>query len=277
MAWLYRSSALQRIGLLFSAGVGTGLSFAPFYLLPLLAISYPLLLLVVFKSKRYLEAFSYGWWFGFGQFFFGLIWIAEAFEVDDRYSGVVGYLAVGSLAAGLAIFSAIVTGGLWQLFKHKDTERYCLSRAFAFVALWGLSEWVRGHIFTGFPWNLVGYAWGFSDVMLQTVALWGIYGLGLFTLFLAAVPYVLIQNIRQGKSIRAVMVGSLFVLAAMGIYGTVQLSVPTEFRDDVTLRVVQANISQQDKWNPVKKAENFLKYLRMSKSPPQVGVTHVIW
>ncbi|MCF6197119.1 MAG: N-acetylmuramoyl-L-alanine amidase, partial [Emcibacter sp.] len=84
------------------AGGVTGFSFAPFYLFPLLAISFPLLLLALPRAGRLWTAYAYGWYFGFGQFFTGLIWIATAFEVDDRYPAVAGYLAVGALAIALA-------------------------------------------------------------------------------------------------------------------------------------------------------------------------------
>ncbi len=48
------------------------------------------------------------------------------------------------------------------------------------------AEWVRGHVFTGFPWNLSGYGWGASLAVLQSASLVGIYGLSLFTLALGA-------------------------------------------------------------------------------------------
>ena len=46
----------------------------------------------------------------------------------------------------------------------------------AFAALWSLSEYARGHLFTGFPWNLAGYGWAFSDSMSQSAAFIGICG-----------------------------------------------------------------------------------------------------
>ncbi|PCI49326.1 MAG: apolipoprotein N-acyltransferase [Alphaproteobacteria bacterium] len=272
--WLDRRTGLQRMGLMLLAGALTAFSFAPFYLLPVLAISYPLLLLTLFKSRRFLEAFSFGWWFGFGQFFIGLIWLASAFEVDDRYPGWTGYLAVAALATMLALFSGLVTGVLWRMYKARDPQKHALSITVFFVVLWNLAEWARGSIFTGFPWNLSGYAWGFSDVMLQTTAIWGIYGLGLLTIFLALIPYLLIQM--TGK--RNIIIGiGLLIIGAMAAYGMKQLSEPTKFRDDVTLKIIQANINQKDKWDPQKKADNFLKHLRMSKSRPEEGITHVIW
>lgn len=272
--WIDRRTDLQRMGLLLMAGVLTGFSFAPFYLFPLLAISYPLLLLVLFKSHRLSEAFSFGWWFGFGQFFIGLIWLASAFEVDDRYPGWTGYLAVAGLSVMLALFAGLVTGVLWQLHKGKDPEKYTLLITVSFVVFWNLAEWVRGNIFTGFPWNLTGYTWGFSDVMLQTTAIWGIYGLGIPTLFLALIPYLLIQ---MPDKRNIIIGGGGLIIGAMIIYGMMQLSEPTEFRDDMKLKIIQANISQKDKWDPVKKTDNFIKHLEMSRSRPEEGITHVIW
>ncbi len=273
--WLDRLRPVQMRGLLLLAGGVTGFSFAPFYLFPLLAISFPLLLLALPRAGRLWTAYAYGWYFGFGQFFTGLIWIATAFEVDDRYPATAGYLAVGGLAIVLAIFSGLATAAFWKSFHTKDPKKHALPMILSFVVIWSLSEWMRGHAFTGFPWNLTGYVWGFSDIMLQTTALWGIYGLGVFTLFLALIPYLLIQlPTKPGYRMMGVAV---IMVGGMAVYGVAQLSSSTQFNDQVKLKIIQANINQQDKWDPAKKADNFLKYLRMSKSPPAQGITHVIW
>ena len=39
------------------------------------------------------------------------------------------------------------------------------------AAAWTAFEWLRGWIFTGYPWNLIGYSWAFSDAMNQLAAL----------------------------------------------------------------------------------------------------------
>lgn len=274
LAWLDHRAAIHRMGLLMLAGGLTAFSFAPFYLFPLLAISYPLLLLILFKSQRFSEAFSLGWWFGFGQFFAGLIWIASAFAVDSRYPGWLGYITVAGLATVMALYSGLATAILWKLFDKKNPEKYAVPIVLSFTVLWTLAEWLRGHLFTGFPWNLAGYSWGFSDVMLQSTSIWGIYGLGLLTIFLSLIPYLLIQG--RGHPLYPLFAGAL-VVGGMIVYGMAQLSVPTQFRDDVRLKIVQTNISQKDKWDSEKRADNFIKYLDMSKSRPGEGITHIIW
>ena len=67
-----------------------------------------------------------------------------------------------------------------------------LARVFVFAVAWSAAEWVRGHVFTGLPWNLIGYVWsgGFPGALavLQTTAAVGIYGLGALTVLAASLP-----------------------------------------------------------------------------------------
>src|SRR5207237_8730521 len=69
------------------------------------------------------------------------------------------------------------------------------ARIFVFAVAWTIAEWVRGHAFTGLPWNLIGYAWsgGFpgATAMLQSVAAIGIYGLSFLTVLAASLPALL--------------------------------------------------------------------------------------
>ncbi len=278
LQWLDRRSSAQRIGLMLLAGMLTGFSFAPFYAFPLLGISFPLLLLVLFRdARRFWDAFSFGWWFAFGQLFIGTIWIGDAFEVDGRYPGWVGYLSVACLAVLLAIYGGLATGLLWRLFHKKDHRRLALPIALSFVVLWNMAEWLRGHLFTGFPWNLAGYTWGFSDIMLQSAALWGIYGLGLVTIFWALAPYLLLHRAFAPKAVLGATGAAAVLFIGLAAYGVLQLAEPTRFNEAVKLKIVQANINQKDKWDPERKADNFIKHLQMSKSAPEEGITHVIW
>ena len=71
----------------------------------------------------------------------------------------------------------------WALAKLKFVG---VCRALAFALLWALAEWLRGHVLTGFPWNLIGYAWFDWKPVLQSVSVFGIYGLSLLTALAAA-------------------------------------------------------------------------------------------
>lgn len=277
LGWLTQRPLYQSVGILLLLGGLSGFAFAPFYLFPVLAISYPILLILLFTQKNIWGAIFFGWCFAFAQMFTGISWIAAAFEVDDRYWVGVGYLSVAGLSMLLALYSGLALGALHWLFRSRNPKYNSLSIMISFAVLWSLAEWARGHFFTGFPWNLTGYIWGFSDVMLQTTSLWGIYSLGLITLFLAAIPFGMIQSRDNKKAVYGGAFVALIIISSMGLYGTVQLSQPTTFHEDVKLKIVQANINQEDKWDPDKKTDNFIKYLDMSRSRPEEGITHVIW
>lgn len=214
------------------------------------------------------QSFVYGWYFGFGQFYGGFYWIGHAFITQDDVAGWVGFVAVGFLAGGMAIYTGLVT--LLVRYLHRKGTFNQVSVILSFVILWNVAEWLRGHLFTGFPWNLSGYVWGFSDIMLQSTALYGIYGLGVVTIFLSLTP--LLPCIWQKAMALCIPLTILFV------YGFYRLPDDIAYHDDVRLRVVQPNISQNDKWDSAKKADNFLKYMAMSSAgEEQEKPTHVIW
>ena len=88
--------------------------------------------------------------------------------------------AMALLAAGMALFpaaAAVIARRFWTTGP---------SRIGVFTLAWVFIEWLRGWILTGFPWHLIGYAWGAVLPMMQSTALFGIYGLSLLTVLAAA-------------------------------------------------------------------------------------------
>lgn len=250
-------------------GVGTALAFAPFFLLPLLVVGFTGLVWLLDGARRATTAFLIGWCFGFGHFIVGLYWIGHAFLVDaERFAWLLPF-AISLLPTGLALFVGIVAlvvhqvgGGRWR-------------RVAALALAWTLAEWFRAHLFTGFPWNLVGYAWAFSDTMLQPAALLGVYGLSLLTVALAAAPATLAGGWRRSLP---VCLGLLAVLAAAGGYGQFRLSGPTPGDvQDIRLRIVQPNVAQRDKWRPELRDGHLARLLELSTSTAAARPTHVIW
>ncbi len=217
-----------------------------------------------------------GWWFGVGHFASGLYWVAEALLVDaDSHAWLIPF-AVGGLAAGLGLFPALaaaltrmVVGAGWAVGA---------GRVLAFAGLWTLVEWVRGWIFTGFPWHLVGTAWSGVDAMLQPAALFGIWGLSLLTVAAAAAPACL----ADGRRGHAVLAGSALALALAWTGGLVRLAAAPDADTvpGVRLRLVQASIPQRLKWLPELRAQHLATHVTLSLRPPVPGApapTHVIW
>lgn len=214
-----------------------------------------------------------GWCFGFGYFLAGLWWIGNAFLVDaDQFAWLLPF-AVVLLPAGLAFFPA-AGFALARLIWSRGN-----ARILAFAAAMTASEWLRGHILTGFPWNLFGYALAEEIHLAQSLSLVGIYGLTLLALLLFSTPVALARN--GGWRWPAL---SAVLLVAMAAFGVWRLGhIPTGFVDGVQLRIMQPDLPQDAKFNPSLRNEVLTRYLALSRRPATDGsdglakVTHLIW
>lgn len=258
-----------------AAGLGVVATFSapPAYALPVLLIAFPGLIWILDGVSGRRAAFLVGWAFGFGFFVPGLYWIAFALTVDLASFFWLIPFAVAGLPALLAVFTGGATLALHMLSLSG------VSRVLAFAALWGLAEWLRGNVLTGFPWQLVGYGWVAWGPVLQSVSVIGMYGLSLLTVLAATLPAAMIDPDRREWS-RAGIAASLAALvgfAAIAGAGAVRLTDRVDDVPGVRLRLVQPNIAQTDKWDPALAPQNFLLHLELSRRLGPAPVTHVIW
>src|SRR5262249_4717692 len=150
------------------------------------------------------------------------------------------------------------------------------SRVIALAASLTISEWLRGHALTGFPWNAFGYALSEPLALAQTASLVGIWGLTFLSVAIFASPAALIARRSRGQRPWIAPVSALAVLVAMGIFGAVRLSqAPTRTVPNIKLRIMQPNLQQDVKFNYAAKAEVMSKYLTLSdraSGPESTGV-----
>jgi len=206
-------------------------------------------------------AFLYGWLFGFGYFVSSLWWIANALLVPGNDFLWVWPLAVAGLPAGLAFFPALAC-----VCINRCSDMRALPGFLFFVSLMALAEWLRGHIFTGFPWNLYAYGWSGWDGMIQNLAWGGPYMLTLLTVFWAALPGFLYRSEATTKHRAVIASSAIVIFAVCFLYGHFRLITPDVQNNDTALqiKIVQPNILQEDKWNPEKAGENLHKLLSLS-------------
>ena len=212
------------------------------------------------------------WYFGLGQFLAGMYWIAFAFiERGSEFIWMIPF-AVFFLAAGLALFW-LLAGAVAMRFWSKD-----VSRILVFVCCFFAAEWLRGHAFTGLPWNHPGLIWPAGEAISQIASLIGAWGLALFTLFLLAAPAALTSS-RYGLLARAMPLAlAVILLGTLFIAGSIRLE-KTEiaFVEGVKLRVIQAQIDQSEKWDPKNKQKIIDHYLDLSSKDGLENITHIIW
>ena len=149
----------------------------------------------------------------------------------------------------------------------------------AFATLWTLAEWARGAVpLGGFPWNLVGYTWAFSDELIQVASVVGVFGLSGWTIFAAALPGSLIVGFasRLQASAWAGVVIAVFGLA--WLFGSDRLGNDSQTMvANVTLRLVQANVLQGEKQDPNLSRQRLLDHIELSRTHSDHPITHIIW
>lgn len=231
----------------------------PYGLWPLLLAGFGLFYILL-ADERGLRAAALGWCFGFGYFGAGLTWIANALLVPGNDYAWVYPLAIAGLPALLAFFTAFAA---W-LARYKQPDAATIGGWLWFCAAIGIGEFLRGHVFTGYPWNMYGYAWAGFLPVAQVAALGGSYLLTLVTILWAAVPGYALLAPRAAALRVAVLAFVSFGLVVAA--GAVRLDLnQTILREDIVVRAVQPNIAQEDKWNPRKAPENFGKHLLLSQ------------
>ncbi|MBP2300339.1 apolipoprotein N-acyltransferase [Azospirillum picis] len=252
-----------------AAALGGLATFAlpPADLLPVLLVAFPGLIWLLDGVRTRKGAFAVGWFFGFGHHLLGLYWVSAALFTDiERF-----WWALPLSAAGLPVLMAMFCGGATLTF-HLLRRRGIgagLARPLLFAACWCLWEWLRGHVFTGFPWNLIGYGWVGVLPVLQTASLVGIYGLTLVTVLVASLPAALPDPDTTRRRAWTGFATGLALLAVLGGWGAWRLAgAVDEPVPGLRLRLVQAAIDQRLKWAPSERMQNFQSHLALSAAPP---------
>ncbi len=215
---------------------------------------------------RLWPAFFTGWLFGFGYFVAGLWWLGHALLIDaDEFAWALP-LAILGLPAFLAIFYGVAT--VLARILWSDGMGRIAALAFSF----GLLEWLRSFLFTGFPWNAIGYGAMPIPLMMQSAHLIGVLGVTVLAVFVFAAPALL--GTRQG---RLPGIGLAIVIAAAHVgYGYYALNLPdapaASGKATPVVRIVQPSIDQQTKMDTdADRTAIFDKHLALSVQPPANG------
>jgi apolipoprotein N-acyltransferase len=277
-AWASEARGWPRCLMALLLGALAAAALPPVDLVPLVVVSFSGLIWLAEGCRRKRDAFALGWSFGFGFFVAGLYWVAISIFTDIATFWWALPFAVAGLPAVLGVYT-----GLALLLYHVVAPRGA-GRAFALGVAWTGAEWLRGHLLTGFPWNLAGYVWsgGFpgAGAVLQSTSVIGIYGLGLVTVILAGLPASLgdppLGPVRLRRAVPVLV--ALLIAAAIGAAGALRLAGATDtLVPDVRLRLVQPSIPQTLKWDPAAQRRNFERLLTLSRMPGADGVTDVLW
>ena len=269
LAWGWKRALIA-----LAAGAVSALAMAPFNAWPVLFVTFPVAVWLIDgaaagKRRGVPAAAMSGFWFGLGYFVPGLYWIGSAFLVDAPTFAWLMPFAVLGLPAYLALFPALGFA-LARLIWTRDA-----SRVLALAVSLTISEWLRGHVLSGFPWNAFGYALSEPLALAQTASLIGLWGMTFLSVAIFASPAVLIDGSSRGRKPWIAPVAALALLVAMGVYGAVRLSLQPTVLTAIKLRIMQPNLQQDVKFNYAAKAQVMQKYLALSdraSGPQSTGV-----
>ena len=269
-----------------------GIFFAPFLLGGLTILSFPpynitfinfftfsILLFLIFlikkrtqskyrkkKSTRYF--FYLGCAFGFGFFLFGNYWITISLTHDEMFTDLIP-LALILIPLFLSLFfglAVLLIGG----FAEKKITFVLL-----FSLVFSTFEFIRGIIFTGFPWNLISYSWSWSIETIQILSAIGTYSLSLISITFFSIPFLFFQK----KILKKNIFFLLFFIIIFGInysYGIMKLNkVNYNLDEKLNIKIISPNFSLKD-YNT--QSEEFqLKRLIKVSDPKEDEKTLFIW
>ena len=192
-------------------GALTTLSLPPYNYLFINFITLGFFFIYVFQKKKSANrkyAFSYGWFYGFGYFLTSLYWISISLTFDENFNFLIPFALI-LIPSFLAVFYGVATYCFF-LIKIKRP----VSNLFLFSLLFGLTEFLRGNVLTGFPWNLIAYSFSDNAEILQILSFIGTYGFNILCISFFTSPAIFI--LRENRA--EVLVCIFFLLSPIFLY-----------------------------------------------------------
>ncbi|MFA6123180.1 apolipoprotein N-acyltransferase [Sphingomonas sp.] len=235
-------------------GIAT-VGFAPLALWPVTLGCVAAWLWIVHAAPGIRAALWRGWLFGFAHFLIGNNWIAKAFTYQDAVPHALGWVAPGLMALYLGIFPMAAAGVAWRFRGARPDTAYVLS----FAAAWITTEYLRGTVFTGYPWNPLSEIWLPLPGLSHSAAWIGTYALSGLTVAIAGMGVGALHREWRGA---AMAIGGLIVI---GLIAPPVSVAPGPLAPRV--RVVQPDLDQEQRPRDDYAEANLAQLARLSGKP----------
>jgi apolipoprotein N-acyltransferase len=242
----------------FLSGAVAVFGFAPFGIFPLPIFALAMLFWLWSRAERPAQAAWLGFAFGMGLFCVGIHWIYVALHEYGYMHPILAAIATALFAAVNATLPALA-GYVQAKFKATTNVRILL----LMPAIWTLVEWLRGLLFTGFPWLSAGYSQVPNSPLAGYAPLLGVFGVSLVMAVSAGLLLVL-WNVRWGRQGKI----SLAVLLVLWVSGAALRSIEWTQAQGEPLKVslLQGNIAQDTKFAEEALISTLETYRRLAQS-----------
>lgn len=263
--------------LLLFAGAVHALSFAPG---PLPSWALPFIQLVCFafladsgfQAKCVRQAAWRGFVFGSASFTLGLYWLFISMHQYGGMPAPAAALGVLALSMAMAVYGALALGLVHWLRPRGHAVQgklgTLLLSAATFASAWTLFEWLRGTLFTGFPWLNIGYA-HVDGLLASWASLFGVYGVAWLAAFMAAALAVYARAREQGNDGKAAVVVALGLILAVAGVGLDKMQWSAPAGEPIIVRLVQGNVPQSQKFDPALMQQGIETYLQLAALAPK--------
>ncbi len=255
----------QRIIVAIAGAILVG-AFAPFSYWWLTLIC-PALLYVSIINRSALDAFLLSIIFGLFFFGFGVPWTFNSIHEFGHAPIFLSAFLASLLVIVLTLFPAFST---YIFCKLRCNAYFSFTSALAFSSLWALFEWLRSWIFTGFPWLLLGHA-HHSSPLQDVIPIFGTYG----ATWLALLVSCLVVVIALGKFRQKVLALISLALVALSLMVANQITWTQAEDEELSIALVQGNISQEMKWDRTNHPFIMSKYMQLSEDHLDADI--VVW
>ncbi|WP_208434973.1 apolipoprotein N-acyltransferase [Bartonella phoceensis] len=252
----------------FLCGALTSFALPPFYLTPLCFLTFPIFIILLDSihiiqnnKKRFLTyALSCGI-FGFSYFICSLWWMCNALLTDPVSFGWAVPFAIFGLPLCLSLYwflAGFIVGLLWT----KGIARF-----FVLAFSLGLAEWLRAFLFTGFPWNALGYTAMPIPLFMQSDAIVGLYGMNILAVLVYSLPTVLLTDEKK-KAALFLCVSLILIHSGFGFYRLNVVANTTDVKkNSYWVRIVQPSIQQNIKLSNTTRETIFAAHMHLSATP----------
>ncbi len=246
-----KQSSKRHFLLSFLAGAGLVFAYAPF---SYWFIAFPLITIWLFMLDKSppKQAFWHGLTFGFGWFATGISWVHVSIAQFGGMHLVLSLLLMLLLCLYLAIYPGIAAWLSAKLTTHKQVNLYTLP------FLWLISEWLRAHLLTGFPWLSFGYSQ--LDGPLSTLA--PVIGETGIT-FVVVLCSVALYKLMKGKQL-VTNLALIFVTIVGCFYATNNSQINLTGKQ-INVALVQGNIKQELRWDEEQEENIIDLYIRLTE------------
>jgi len=285
--WLRAPTSWHGEGLLASvAGALHATSFAPeplpTWALPWVQLcSMAVLACLIWRSANIRRAAGLGFAFGLSTFALGLYWLHISIHLHGGVAWLPAALAVLLLAAFASLYYAAATALAWRLSARAPQRgAHGLQATLIWASSWTLLEWLRGTLFTGFPWLNVAYAHT-DSVFSGWASVAGAYGVAWFASFAAATLALLVWTCahpatqaaprRMATRFSPLFVALLAGASALSGMLWSRVAWVTDYGQTLHVRLVQGNVAQSEKFDPALLRQHLDHYRALAALPAENG------